>query len=359
MVVQRVVVAMSGGVDSSVAAALLHEQGCEVIGVGLRLSEQPKSAPHMPACCGMAGMEDARAVAARIDIPFYVLDYRRAFAREVIDPFCEAYAKGETPNPCVACNARLKFGFLLDVALSLGAHYVATGHYSRVEHRPGSDRSILRKGLDPRHDQSYFLCSLSPRQLDHALFPLGTLRKSQVREVARRFDLPVAEKPSSQDICFVGRGGYRELLARHHPSALIPGPITDLSGRVLGRHKGIGAYTLGQRRHLGVAVGERLYTIRLDTVTNTVVVGTREQTYCQTLKVDRLNWMGCDPPTSRLQVSVKTRYRGSEDAASVVPDNGHVSVRFYKPRAIVAPGQAAVFYAGDVVLAGGSVRSCG
>ena len=358
MVAQRVVVAMSGGVDSSVAAALLSEEGYEVIGVGLRLHDGPKTLPHMPACCGVSGMEDARAVAARIGIPFYVLDCRRAFTREIIDPFCKAYARGETPNPCVTCNARLKFGFLLDMALTLDADYVATGHYARLEHKPGSQRPMLRRGLDPAHDQSYFLYSLSSRQLTHALFPLGALRKSQVRETARHFGLAVAEKASSQDICFVGKGGYREFLARHHPSALSSGPITDMSGRVLGRHKGIGAYTVGQRRYLGIAAGDPLYAIRLDAATNTVVVGARRQTYCQTLKVERMNWLGCDPSTAPTKVSVKTRYRGPEDAASILPDTGHVSVRFSEPRPIVARGQAAVFYLGDLVVGGGTVRSC-
>jgi len=302
-------------------------------------------------------MEDARAVAARIDIPFYVLDYRRAFEQEVVTPFCEAYAKGETPNPCLWCNARLKFGLLLDMALGLGADCLATGHYARVEHEPGDGRPILRKGLDPEHDQSYFLYSLTPQQLAHTLFPLGSLHKGEVREIARDLGLPVAEKPSSQDICFVGPGGYRELLARRCPEALRPGPIDDSTGRVLGRHHGIGAYTVGQRRGLGVAAREPLYVTRLDAPSNTIVVGTRSETYVRTLVVGSLNWLACDPPAAPLHLSVKTRYRGSERAADLVPDNGRVSVRFSSPHPIVAPGQAAVFYSGDVLVGGGVVRA--
>ena len=357
LTVKRVVVAMSGGVDSSVAAAVLLEQGHEVIGVGLRLPEGLGSTRARPTCCGIAGMEDARAVAARIDIPFYVLDYREAFAREVITPFCEAYAKGETPNPCSWCNARLKFGLLLDMALGLGADCLATGHYARVEHESGDARPILRKGLDPEHDQSYFLYSLTSQQLAHTLFPLGSLHKGEVREIARRLGLPVAEKPSSQDICFVGAGGYRELLARRCPEALRPGPITDSTGRVLGRHQGIGAYTVGQRRGLGIAAGEPLYVTRLDAPSNTIVVGTRSETYVRTLVVRRLNWLACDPPTAPVQLSVATRYRGSEAAADLVPDNGRVSVRFSSPHPIVAPGQTAVFYSGDLLVGGGVVRA--
>jgi len=357
MAVERVVVAMSGGVDSSVAAALLHERGHEVIGVGLRLPEGLRATGARAGCCGMAGMEDARAVAARIDIPFYVLDYREAFAREVIAPFCEAYRNGETPNPCVLCNVRLKFGLLLDMALGLGAGYVATGHYARVEHESGGGRPTLRKGLDPEHDQSYFLYSLTPRQLAHTLFPLGTLHKGEVREIARRLGLPVAEKPSSQDICFVGSGGYRELLAKHCPDSLRPGPIADSTGRVLGRHHGIGAYTVGQRRGLGIAAGEPLYVTRLDAPSNTIVVGTKNETYVRTLVVRSVNWLACDPPAAPLHLSVATRYRGSERAADVVPDNGLVSIRFSRPHPIVAPGQAAVFYSGDLLVGGGVVTA--
>lgn len=357
MVVERVIVAMSGGVDSSVAAALLREQGHEVIGIGLRFPEQTEIAGVAPTCCGMAGIEDARAVAAKIDIPFYVLDYREAFAREVIAPFCEAYARGETPNPCVFCNARIKFGLLLDTALPLGADFVATGHYARVEHRTDEKRPTLRKGLDLDHDQSYFLCSLTPGQLAHALFPLGSLLKKEVRQIARELGLAVADKPSSQDLCFVGPGGYRQFLARHCPQALLPGPITDSAGRVLGHHGGIGAYTVGQRRGLGVAAREPLYVTRLDAPSNTIVVGTKRDTYVETLVVGSLNWLACDPAAAPLHLSVMTRYRGSERAADLVPDNGRVSVRFSSPHPIVAPGQAAVFYSGDVLVGGGVVRA--
>lgn len=354
---KRVVMAMSGGVDSSVAAALLHKQGYEVLGVALRLAEPAQATASGSSCCGTAGLEDARAVATKIGVPFYALDYRRAFGREVVAPFCEAYRQGRTPNPCALCNARIKFGSLLDLALALDAQHVASGHYARIEREPGSDRPILLKGIDSRHDQSYFLCSLTSRQLAHALFPLGMMHKHEVRDMARELGLPVADKPSSQDICFVGPGGYREFLASHCPDALRPGPIADTSGHVVGRHGGMGAYTVGQRRGLGVTARHALYVIELDAASNTVIVGPKEKTRVWTLAVSSLNWLACDPPAASLQLSVMTRYRGTETVGDVLPNGDGVSVRFAKPHPVSAPGQYAVFYAGDVLVGGGVIRS--
>ncbi len=352
---RRVVVAMSGGVDSSVAAALLAEGGDEVFGVGLRFPIA--SAGEDSPCCGMAGMEDARRVAARIGIPFYVLDYQEAFEREVIAPFCSSYLRGETPNPCVRCNLHLKFGSLLDKALALGADYLASGHYARVEHDPGAGRALLRKALDARQDQSYFLYALPVQRLRHLLFPLGTLGKAQVREFARQRDLPVADKPGSQDICFVGEDGYRGLLARVHPEALRPGPIVDRAGRVLGQHRGLAAYTLGQRKGLGIAAEEPLYVLALDVARNAVVAGPRSQTFTRELHVARVNWLAGDPPDAPLRLAVRTRYHGVEAPAEIVPGDGAaVTVRFDEPQSIVAPGQAAVFYDGDLLVGGGVVE---
>ncbi len=344
--------AMSGGVDSSVAASLLCERGYEVIGVGLRLPEAPKTGAT---CCGVAGLRDARRVAAEIGIPFYVLDYQEPFWREVMAPFGRAYTEGRTPNPCIRCNARLKFGRLLDFARALDAHHLASGHYARVERREDGT-PCLRRGVDSRHDQSYFLYALTAQQLAHIIFPLGELTKGQVREIARRWDLPVANKPSSQDICFVGPEGYRVFLARHYPWALRPGPIVDQEGRELGRHKGIGAYTLGQRRGLGVAAEEPLYVIGIDAEDNTIVVGSREDTFIRRLVIDRVHWVADDMPRGEsCRLMVKTRYQRAEAPADVQLNHEGVLVDFVRPHPIAAPGQAAVFYNGDVVVGGGVI----
>ena len=354
---KRVLVAMSGGVDSSVAASLLLDQGYDVLGVSLRLADPVQPTGSETSCCGPTGLEDARAVATTIGIPFYTLDYRSVFDREVIAPFCEAYRNGQTPNPCTLCNARLKFGSLLDIALALDADYVATGHYARTGHRPGSDRPSLLRGVDEQHDQSYFLCALTSRMIAHALFPLGRMHKHEVREVAKERGLPVADKRSSQDICFVGAGGYREFLEGRCRDALRPGPIADMSGHVIGRHRGIGTFTVGQRRGLGVAAREPLYVIELDAQTNTVVVGPKERTRIHELAVIDLNWLSCDPPAAALRASVMTRYRGTETSGGVVPDGDGASIRFDELHPIAAPGQYAAFYSGDVLLGGGVVRS--
>lgn len=349
---RRVLVAMSGGVDSSVAAASLYEEGYEVIGVGLRLPETPETGA---ACCGVAGLRDARRVAARIGIPFYTLDYREPFRREIMAPFGRAYGEGRTPNPCIRCNTRLKFGRLLDFARALDAHYLASGHYARVE-RGENGAPRLRRGVDSRHDQSYFLYALTPQQLVHILFPLGGLTKKQVREIAHRWGLPVANKPSSQDICFVGPEGYRAFLARHYPRALRPGPIVDHEGRELGRHKGIGAYTLGQRRGLGIAAEEPLYVTDIDAKNDTIVVGGKEDTFIRGLVVDRMNWIVDDIATGESRrLMAKTRYRGAETPADVRASPEGTLVDFPRPHPIAAPGQAAVFYDGDLVVGGGVV----
>ena len=352
---RRVVVAMSGGVDSSVAAALLVAQGYEVFGVGMRLPEAEEAvAPGR--CCGMAGMEDARRVAEVIGIPFYVLDYREGFEREVIAPFCRAYACGQTPNPCVLCNAQLKFGSLLDKALAWGADCLASGHYARIEYEAEGKAALLR-GLDYQRDQSYFLYSLSAQRLQHILFPLGNLRKDEVRGIARRLELPVADKPGSQDICFVGPGGYRELLARRQPQAMQSGPITDLAGTVLGQHRGLAAYTVGQRQGLGIAAHEPLYVLALDASRNTVIVGPRHQATTHTLVLTQMHWLLPWPLAEPLKLSVKTRNRGTAAQAEVSAKGDRVLVHYLEPQPLVAPGQAAVFYEGDRVLGGGVVAS--
>lgn len=351
---RSIVVAMSGGVDSSVAAALLRAQGAEVIGVGLRFPEA--TATEQGTCCGMAGMEDARRVANCLGIPFYVLDYQDLFEREVVAPFCRAYAQGETPNPCILCNVRLKFGGLLDLALAMGAEGVATGHYARLDSDPGGPGPQLLKGLDGEHDQSYFLYALTPHQLEHTLFPVGQLTKPQVREIAARLGLPVAHKPGSQDICFVGSGGYRAFLAAREPGAWQVGPILDSAGRVLGQHRGIAGYTLGQRKGLGGGAREPLYVTALDAARNAVIVGPRESTFTRSVELDHVKWLIGMPPQEPQDLAVKTRYHGAEVLAEVHVRGEQAQLRWFAPQPRVAAGQAVVFYQGERVMGGGVAR---
>lgn len=338
---------MSGGVDSSVAAALLVEQGHGVVGVGLRFPAAPGSE-----CCGAGGLDDARRVASRLGIPFYALDYRELFRRHVMEPFCRSYAAGETPNPCLACNARLKFGALLSAALELGAESVATGHYARIVTTRSGERRLAR-GTDPAHDQSYFLHTLTPEQMAHVRLPVGALCKDRVRALAARFGLGVADKPSSQDICFVGAGGYRRLLAERAPEALREGPVVDGRGAVVGRHRGIGTVTVGQRSGLGVAVGKRVYVTRVDARRNLVVVGDREACTTRALALRDVHWAG-RVPSRPVTVVAQTRYRGRPVAATVRFEGAGAEVRFAGPQAAVAPGQAVVLYRGDVIVGGGT-----
>lgn len=351
-----VVVAMSGGVDSSVSAALLRDRGDEVIGVGLRFPDAADQGGERT-CCGMAGMEDARRVAALLDIPFYVLDYRERFDREVIAPFCRAYARGETPNPCVLCNIRLKFGRLLDAALAMGADCVATGHYARLEPDPDGGSPHLLKGRDQAHDQSYFLYALTAYQREHALFPVGELTKPQVRAIAARLGLPVADKPGSQDICFVGQEGYRGLVAARESGAEQPGPILDDAGRVLGYHRGLAGFTVGQRRGLGIAAKERLYVIGLNPARNAVIVGPKAETLTSSLRVDHVNWLIEDASREPQYMAVKARYRGPMVPAEVRAQGQQARVTWATPQPRVAAGQAVVFYHGDRVLGGGIAQA--
>ncbi len=346
----RVVVAMSGGVDSSVAAALLVEQGYEVIGIMLRLwGEGGDAHASTNRCCTLEDMELAYRVADHLGIPFYVLNVADFFKQTVVDFFIREYLAGRTPNPCLRCNRFVRFDWLLRRALALGAEYLATGHYARVREVDG--RYQLLRGADPRKDQSYVLAVLGQRELRHAMFPVGGYTKEEVRALARRFGLPVADKPESQDLCFIADGDYRAFLRRHAPEALRPGPIKDTGGRILGQHQGLAFYTIGQRRGLGIAAGVPLYVVDIDPVENAVIVGTAEELGRRACLLEGVHFISGEIPPGPFRATVKIRYRAREVPAWIIPlPEGRARVVFDEPMRDLTPGQAAVMYDGEVVL---------
>ena len=354
---ERVVVAMSGGVDSSVAAALLVEQGYEVIGVMLRLwAEIRPGLPSLNRCCSDEAVEDARRVAGILGIPFYLLNVERPFKEHVVDRFIAGYASGVTPNPCLYCNRHIRFGRLLNYAIGIGASALATGHYARVRQAPDGTYQLLR-AIDQAKDQSYVLYVVRQQELAHLRFPIGHLTKEEVRRRARELELPVAEKEESQEICFVADGDYRRFLADWAPHAVRPGPIVDQAGNMLGQHKGLPYYTVGQRRGLGIAAREPLYVLKLDVGRNALVVGTRDELGRDELTAAHVNWISGRPPEEEIAVTAKIRYKGIEVAARVRPlPGGRVRVRFDRPLRDITPGQAVVFYQDDVCLGGGIIE---
>lgn len=361
----RVVVAMSGGVDSSVVAALLKAEGYDVVGVTLQLYDHGAATRRKGACCAGQDIHDARQVAERIGIPHYVLDYESRFKEAVIDRFADSYVAGETPVPCVECNQSIKFRDLLTTARKLGARVLATGHYVASRALPGGGRALYR-ARDVERDQSYFLFATTPEQLDLLRFPLGAMTKPQTRELARRFDLPVAEKHDSQDICFVPTGRYSDVIERLKPGAAEPGEIVDLEGRVLGAHAGIVHFTVGQRRGLGLAAGAPLYVVRLDAATRRVVVGPREALRTARMQLRDVNWLGEGgiaqvPADERLELFVKVRSTRAPRPAWLRPCSGGVEIDLVDGEDGVSPGQACVFYdaaEGQArVLGGGFIKS--
>ncbi len=352
----RIVVAMSGGVDSSTVAALLAEQGHEVVGVTLQLYDHGAAAGKKGACCAGRDIHDAARVAEKLGIAHYVLDYEKRFRSEVIEDFAQTYVRGETPVPCIRCNETVKFRDLLVVARDLGAQALATGHYARRV--DGPDGPELHRAADTGRDQSYFLYRTTRAQLGFLRFPLGGLAKDQTRELASRFDLPVAQKPDSQDICFVPSGSYGDLVAKLRPEASEPGEIVDQAGRVLGRHPGVIHFTVGQRKGLGVAAAEPLYVLRLEPETRRVVVGPHEALGARRVSLGGINWLGSQqPPAAGFRVSVKLRSAQAPLPATVTLDgDGAGEVMLDTPAFGVAPGQACVAYDGDRLLGGGWIR---
>jgi len=341
---------MSGGVDSSVAAALLKKQGYEVIGITMCFN-LPESLKKRPVCCGMQGIEDARRVAHKLGIRHYVLNMQKDLEKWVIKDFFKEYLKGRTPNPCVRCNQYLKFDLLLKKALSLDARFLATGHYARIKK---NQNYILKKAKDKTKDQSYFLYRISQGQLKHIIFPLGNLLKVEVRELAREFDLAVSEKLASQDICFLANADYRGFLKTRITADIQPGLIVDKQGNILGQHRGIAFYTIGQREGLGIAKGYPLYISKIDPRKNEITVGRKDDVYSREFFIKEPHFIS-ESLKKKVAARVRIRYNHREAWADIVLLKNKIKVCFRKPQFAVTPGQSAVFYDKDIVLGGGII----
>ncbi|MBI2161648.1 MAG: tRNA 2-thiouridine(34) synthase MnmA [Candidatus Rokubacteria bacterium] len=357
---ERIVVGMSGGVDSSVAAALLVEQGYDVVGVTMRVwpwQEPDEPVKRFGSCCGTDAVDDARRVARALGIPYYVLDMAREFDRAVIGPFAGDYRAGRTPVPCVACNSDLKFGSLLARARAWDAVAVATGHYARVARHGATGRFVLLRARDAEKDQTDFLWPLGQAQLAAARFPVGELTKAEVREHARRLGLVTADKPESQEICFVPDDDYRGFLKKRDPAMFRSGPIVDRQGNVLGTHEGVAGYTIGQRKGLGLAAGRPLYVVELDAERNTLVVGGADELARARLVARPVNFIADEPPTRGLRVMAKIRHKHEPAPATVraLPASG-AEVLFDEPQRAITPGQSVVFYQGECCVGGGVIE---
>jgi len=351
----KALIAMSGGVDSSVAALLTVRAGYDCIGCTMKLFENgDANVSREKSCCSLSDVEDARSVAHRLGMPYYVFNFTEEFRQRVIGKFVASYRAGLTPNPCIDCNRYLKFGGLFERAKVLGCDAVVTGHYARIGQKDG--KYTLQKALDPEKDQSYVLYTMTQEQLQHTRFPLGELTKARTRELARENGFLNAEKPDSQDICFVPDGDYAAVIEKHTGEQAVPGNFVDRDGNVLGTHRGIIHYTVGQRRGLGVSLGDRAYVCAIDPKTNTVVLGTDADLFRREVRVREVNWIAGEPPAGEMRCAAKIRYRHREQPACLVPLGAEEALLVFdeKQRA-PTPGQAAVFYDGDIVLGGGII----
>ena len=345
---------MSGGVDSSVAAALLAEAGHEVIGLSMQLYDQSGGESGYGSCCSLDDLYDAGRVARRLNFPHYIVNFEQEFQRTVVSNFVDEYISGRTPIPCAHCNSDLKFATLLDRSLAYGAEVVATGHYARISIDPGTGRHVLRRGLDPAKDQSYFLFSLTQEQLSRASFPIGNLSKDEVRDIARRLGLAVAEKPDSQEICFVPDRDYAAFIEKRTGNLDGVGAIVNQAGAVLGRHGGVHRFTVGQRKGLGIAAAEPMYVLQLRPAEKTVVVGPRPELERTALTASRVNWIAGSPPAGPVHVTAQIRHRHQPAPAIVrALDDARAAVEFDAPVMAITPGQAVVFYSDTVVIGGG------
>lgn len=358
MTLKKIMTAMSGGVDSSAAALLLLRDGYEVCGATMKLFHNEQiGLDTESACCSLADVEDARTVAHLLGFDHHVFGFSDAFRTQVIERFAQSYERGLTPNPCVDCNRYVKFPMLLDRALFLGMDGIATGHYARTEHDPRTGRWLLKKARDTSKDQTYVLYTLTQETLSRTLFPLGGLLKSEARTLAFEAGLPVASKSESQDICFVPDGDYTRFLRDilHVPS--VPGPVKDISGKTLGTHSGLLGYTVGQRKGLPVTLGEKTFVVAKDATSATLTVGRGGDLYTDELTASNLNWISIEHPDTPMEVTAKTRYKAPEAEAVLTPlENERVRLRFRQPQRAVTPGQAVVFYQGDIVVGGGTIE---
>ncbi|NLI60540.1 MAG: tRNA 2-thiouridine(34) synthase MnmA [Clostridiales bacterium] len=357
---KRVLLGMSGGVDSSVAAYVLKEEGYEVIGVTMQIwPDLPGQVQEREGgCCSLSAVDDARRVANQLGIPFYVINFKEVFEEKVIDYFVDEYVRGRTPNPCIACNRYIKFDHFLKKALELDAFYIATGHYAAASYDSQRQRYLLKKSSAVGKDQTYALYSMTQHQLEHTLFPLGSYTKEQVRDIAKKIGLTVANKPDSQEICFVDDDDYGRFIEERLNKEIKPGNFVDTQGNVLGRHKGIIHYTIGQRKGLGIALGKPMYVVAIDPEKDLVVLGDHDQVFSKEMIVDEINFISVPSLREPTRVRVKIRYTAPEVPATLYPIKGNkIRVSFDKPERAITPGQAAVFYQDEYVLGGGTIET--